>query len=249
MPLNKVLLVSILMSLTFSALAQNKLLQEEINLTRDLISKGDFQQAIVHANNARSIDEDDIDALEVWANAYLAADNSKEALRVIEQEILEQPNKAEYWYIRGVIYLQREKYSKALDDFASAAELDMPAEKRFKVFLNIGAINLALGDFEQSETNFNKALELNPNSSTVYHSLGMLEYENREYDKAVGYFIKSLQIDPSNAITHYNLGMTYFRLDDSDNACYHFNKSCGLGHKNACRLFLMQCANEINVDK
>jgi len=207
------------------------------NITKALTSIEDL--LVKHPNN--------IDVQEKKITILLENDRGKDAYRDIEEYIRMYSNEPEYYYLRALLNLQKEKYTKAIDDFDQAIQLNMPSESVYKVYLNRGMAYFYLTDFDLAEADFDEVLEIYPKSTAAYHGKGMVKYELREYDEAVVQFQKALKLEEENPIAHFNLAMTFFRLEEMDNACYHFNRSCTLGHRNACRLLMMECAEEINV--
>ena len=188
-----------------------------------------------------------LDAQEKKINILLQLDRSKEAISDIEEYISMYPKQPDYYYLRAIINLQKQKYSKAIEDFDNAIQLGMAENVIYKVYLNRGMAHFYNQDYELALADFDESLALNPNNAAAYHGRGMVKYALNQYEDAIKEFQQSLKIDNSNPITHYNMAMTYFRMDDNENACYHFNKSCELGHRNACRLLMMEC--DINIPK
>lgn len=227
--------------------------QEDFESTLELVDRyvasGNITKALTTIEDFLVQQPNNIEVQEKKITILLENDRSKDAYRDIEEYISMYPNQPEYYYLRALLNLQKEKYVKAIDDFDQAIQINMPSESLYKVYLNRGMAHFYLTDFELAEADFDEVLDINPKSTAAYHGKGMIKYEQREYDEAVLLFQKALNLKEDNPIAHFNLAMTFFRLEQMDNACYHFNRSCTLGHRNACRLLMMECAEEINVPK
>jgi tetratricopeptide (TPR) repeat protein len=221
----------------------------EIQLADQYIKDGNYNQALVVLKDYIFTNPSNIEAQEKKINVLLQTDREKEAYKDIDDLLKMYPNGPEYYYLRAVLYFQKEKYVKAIEDFDKSIEFSMPKVYVYKVYLNRGMAHFFLQDFDLAESDFNAVIQTEPQNGAAYHGLGMVKYEQREYDEAVKYFQKSLSYDEENAITHFNMAMTYFRLDEKDNACYHFNRSCALGNRNACKLVMMECAQKLNLSK
>ncbi|MBN2485040.1 MAG: tetratricopeptide repeat protein [Bacteroidales bacterium] len=204
-------------------------------------SESNYSEALKHIEAALEINSLSLEALEKKVNVMLLSERVKDISDEIEQLIKVNVQQPEYYYLRALIHINRQKPQKAIDDLNNAVYYQMPEKYLDKVYLNRGMALYLKGDFIKAENDFQAALEINPRNSTVYHSWGMLKYEERNYDDALKYFLKAIQYDDNNPITFYNLAMSYLRIDDMANACYYFNKSCSLGNRNACKVYYLQC--------
>lgn len=249
--MNYRLLFSILLIflLNGSLFSQQEDVESTLLLADRYVASGDIIRALTTLEDFLVRQPDNIDIQEKKISILIENERSKDAYRDIEEYIRMYNNHPEYYYLRALLHLQKEKYNKAIEDFDRALQLDMPEESVYKVYLNRGMAHFYLQDFDLAESDFDEALAANSKSAAAYHGKGMVKYELREYDEAALQFEKALKIESENPITHFNLAMTYFRLEEMENACYHFNKSCTLGHRNACRLLMMECAEEIKIPK
>jgi tetratricopeptide (TPR) repeat protein len=213
------------------------------------IADKDYQQALQNIDEVLSVSPNNLFALEKKVNVLYKMDDSKSASNMIDLLLQDEPHNPEFIYLRAVLNMLKEKYSKSLEDFNAAFQYDMPEPYLEKLYLNRGIAYLKLSYYDEAEKDISKAIEINPKNATAYQSRGMLKYELKEYDSALEDFKKSLQLDDNNPIASYNLGMTYYRLDEPDNACFYFNKSCSGGVRNACRMLMMECAENIDLAK
>ena len=210
------------------------------------ISIGNLSEALLIIEDILLMQPSNLEAQEKKINILIQQERSKDAISDIEEYISMYPTQPEYYYLRAVLNLQKQKYVKAIEDFNQAIQLDMPEESVYKVHLNRGMAYFYYQEYDLAESDFSETLSLNSNNAAAYHGKGMVSYELNQYEDAIAEFQRALKIEMNNPITHYNLAMSYFRLDDSENACYHFNKSCALGHRNACRLLMMECDLDIS---
>lgn len=227
--------------------AQENDTADNLNDAEALIKAGKKDKALVLLEDIIVKDPTNIEAQEQKINILLQKDMEKDALKDINNYITMYPMHPEYYYLRGLINLQRQKYTKSLDDFNKALQLKMPSQYLYKLYANRGMAKFYLQEYDQANADFNRSISLDRMYAAAYHGKGMVQYDLNDYDSAVIEFRKSLDLEEDNAITHFNLGMAYFRLNDNKNACYHFNRSCALGNRNACRLFMMQCTENIKI--
>jgi tetratricopeptide (TPR) repeat protein len=166
--------------------------------------------------------------------------NSKEAYKVLDDAITSQPTNAELYYARGLFNSTKEKYNKALQDFDKAAALN-PNFNPFGIALNSGIAYQSIEETDKAIENFTRAVEIDPKSSTAYHTRGLAYYTLENYKEAVDDFLQSNDLNPDNSVTTFNLGMAYYKLGDKENACLYFHKSCKLGNTNSCKMIILNC--------
>jgi tetratricopeptide (TPR) repeat protein len=209
------------------------------------VASGDISKALLAIEDILVADPAYLEAQEKKIDLLSQGERSKEAMKDVEQYISMYPTHPEYYYLRGILNLQKERYTKAIENFDISLQLEIPGKYLYKVYLNRGMAHFNNQDFELAEIDFDEVLKLDSRNAAAYHGKGMVNYEQAEYENAIVEFQKAIRIEDDNPITYFNMAMTYFRLDDKENACFNFNKSCALGHRNACRLLLMEC--DINI--
>jgi tetratricopeptide (TPR) repeat protein len=207
----------------------------------------DYTKALLTIEDILIRQPGNLRAQEMKIDILLQLNKEKDALRDIEEYMRMYPAQPEYYYLRALLNLQKEKYFRAVEDFDQAALMEMSPDLASKVYLNRGMAHFYNQDFELAEADFDEVIASDQKNAAAYHGKGMVKYALQKYEEAIIEFQRSLKIEDSNPITHYNIAMSYFRLKDEDNACYHFNKSCALGHRNACRLLMMEC--DININR
>jgi tetratricopeptide (TPR) repeat protein len=208
------------------------------------IAKNDLTQALAKTKEALYIAPDYHPALQKQINILFLMKDEKESVRLVEEAIHKYPDNPVYYYLRGVINNSREKYSRALDDFSKAIELN-PGDLLYRCYLGRGVSYFKLLEYDEALSDLTASLEHNDTIPSAYYSRGMVNYEIRDYPSAINDFKKALELSPGNAELYFNLGMSYFRLNEKDKACPNFNKSCSLGNVNACKMTLMECAKAI----
>ncbi len=218
-----------------------KNIKAELKQVDRLIGEKNYDEALIHVEKALSYDELNLEALERKVNIFLLSGDEKEAFKELDSKISEFPQQPEYYYLRSILFIYKDKPQKAIEDLDNAEYYYMPENYMYKVDLYRGVAYQYLGDISAAETNFKAAVKLNPRDASIWHSWGMMKYEERQYEEAIEYFNKSIFIRDTDPIAYYNLGMAYLKTDDLKNACYNFNRSCNLNHKDACKIYIMEC--------
>lgn len=225
-----------------SAFSQSDKARSELFKAEKLAKDEKYDEALTHVQEALKIDSVYLEALELKANIMLTTERSKELVKEVDDLIQKYPQQPEYYYVRAIVNLYKQRSIKAKEDLENCIYYQMPAKYMDRIYLNLGIANYNIGDFEGAETEYKNALDINPKYSAVYHSWGMLKYEIRQYEDAVKYFLNADKYENNNPVILYNLAMSYFRLDELENACYYFNKSCLLDYRNSCKVYLLECS-------
>lgn len=71
-------------------------------------------------------------------------------------------------------------------------------ELKFKIYYELGENYLKLGKLKEAKTNFEKAMNENPDSELPYIGLAKVELQNRNSKKAEEFIDKALKINPDN---------------------------------------------------
>jgi tetratricopeptide (TPR) repeat protein len=233
------ILVLFISSTLFS---QEAAINAELKQADKFTKDGKYEEALQHIDNALEIEPLDLIALEKKVNIMILSDKEKDIFKEINSLIESYPQQPEYYYLRALIYLYRQKSSKAIEDLDNAEYYLIPEKYWPKLYMNRGTAYYYFGDFASAEKNFQATIELDPRNAAAYHSWGMLKYEEQLYDEAINYFNKSIQYQDNNAIAYYNLGMAYYKIGERKNACYNLNQSCILKNKNACKIYILECS-------
>jgi adenylate cyclase len=91
-----------------------------------------------------------------------------------------------------------------------------------EAYATLASIQENTWDFDESEKNMQKALELQPNSAILIGTAALMTYGDLE--KTVALIKRAIELDPLVYTNYYNLGHTYLRLNRLDNAMEAFNK-------------------------
>lgn len=209
-----------------------------------LVASGNLEGALQKARQAIAVSSQNHQAKQKEINILFLMKDEKESMRLVDENIRQFPDIPGYFYLRGIINNAKEKYSRALDDFTTAIELN-PGDLAYRCYLGRGVSYFNLMEYEQALADLSTSINQNDTVASAYYTRGMVNYELRDYPAAIVDFQKILDLGEENAALYFNLGMAYFRLNEKDKACPHLNKACSMGNTNACRMSLMECAKAI----
>jgi Tfp pilus assembly protein PilF len=110
----------------------------------------------------------------------------------------------------------------------------------------IGNCQSRLGNVQESEEAFLKALELSPSSDEVQSNLGSLYLEQGRINDAKRRYQDAIAANPQNDKAWVGLGLCFVAVGDKDSAHEAFARSLEKNLRNSTAIFhLVKCAYEI----
>lgn len=184
------------------SMAANFYLGHILQLKRNLKeAKEKFDIVIKKAEEILKEDERNIEA-----NYFLGAASGAKALQEfnplvainlqrkfffqIEKVLYLDPYNFEAYWLKGRALALIGKFSEAIECLNKSLEIKKIAD----VYIDLGLIYTQLRDFKNAEDCFYKALELKPESPTVYYNLGFLYEHKGEREKAREFKEKSEEL-------------------------------------------------------
>jgi tetratricopeptide (TPR) repeat protein len=147
--------------------------------------------------------------LDLYWEGFDHTDHRRELARVALQKAEElQPDAGEVHWMKGVYaYHGLRDYNRALQELEKAKEL-LPNEAR--IYVTIGAIDRRTARFREAETNFRRAVELDPRNFIVLMEAGSTFQAMRRYPEAKRLYEQALSILPNDPFVSYLLGFNSF---------------------------------------
>ena len=87
------------------------------------------------------------------------------------------------------------------------------------------------GDLQGAITDFNKAIEINPQDAYAYYNRGLAKSYLKDYQGAIADYNKAIEINPQDADAYTNRGSAKQALGDNQGACVDVKKAVSLGHQ------------------
>lgn len=173
----------------------------------------DFAGAEKEANTARQRYPDDRILKTVVASLYTDLARYREAEALLKT-LMDGKSDRDTWIALAQVYEKSKDFgamSKALD---AAEKISSADEDRENVFFLRGAMYERQKKFDQAETEFRKALKLNPNSASALNYLGyMLADRNVRLSEALEMVTKAVELEPANSAFLDSLGWVFFRMN------------------------------------
>jgi serine/threonine protein kinase/tetratricopeptide (TPR) repeat protein len=166
---------------------------------------GKNAQAIEELNRALQLTPNSDEGQRRLAKAYFDAGRKTEAIATYQKAIAANPY---YWANHNVLgnaYFQMGETGKALQEYRKVTEL---ASENSIGYENIGAVYFRLGQWNDAIPAFQKALTLDPDSTT-YSNLGTAYFFLKRYDDSVKMFEKAVEKNPKDEQLTGNLADAY----------------------------------------
>lgn len=121
----------------------------------------------------------------------------------------------------GEIYENQNDDDTALEYFTRQIEID-PSEYQY---IHRGILHSRNNRMEESKSDYEEALRINPNSTFAYNNIGCLYKNICEYEKAIYYFKKSINvIEDTDFVNPFNnIARCYIELKDNEMALKYYN--------------------------
>lgn len=110
-----------------------------------------------------------------------------------------------------------------------------------ELYISLGQAHLQLNQYDLAESNFNKALELDPQSHLAFAGMGSLLFLQKKYQPASEAFIESLSLIFNQPQIHYHLGECLEHLGNEKGAAQAFQAAIDLSQR--ASMFEQQKAN------
>lgn len=177
-----------------------------------------FEKAIVLYSKALEIDPALLEARARLATLYIWMKNQGEALALMEDAVIANPNDLATWFFYALISSQAGEYKQAAAAFRIIAELVNPLPDHGAAVLdtgfyfNYGAACERSGDFATAEKLLTKAITLNSENSDAFNYLAYMWAEKGiNLDQAIDYIHHALEIEPDNGAYLDTLGWILFK--------------------------------------
>ena len=129
--------------------------------------------------------------------------------------------------VGGTILQEEAEDSIVLGQKNSAVEETPDAN----AYISRGASKLKKGQIEDATSDFNKAIDLDPQKPGAYVARGGVYFMLDQFDNAISDYNKAIEINPDLAVAYHNRGSVYYRQGQFDNAISDYSKAIEIDHE------------------
>jgi len=141
-------------------------------------------------------------------NYDLAIAGFTEAIRL-------NPDYAEAYYNRGIVFALQGDSSKAIADYSEAIRLN---PNSFEAYYNRGKIFANNGQLDRAIADYSEAIRLNPEMAAAHDNRGNTYSRKGDRDKAITDYNEAIRLNTNNAIAYSNRGLAYQKKGEYDKA-------------------------------
>ena len=172
------------------------------------INKNNPKAAIVDLDRADQLLANSADVQLTYANAYLALDDQKSALKYAEKSYALDITNLAIYPLLGQLYIDGEEYQKGID----ALELYVVYKDQDSLsFALLGQAYYGLGNYEAAVANLNTAYSLNPSGLRRFHVYrGLANLELNKVDLAVPDLEAAFDADGTSFTVNLGLVHAYY---------------------------------------
>jgi tetratricopeptide (TPR) repeat protein len=162
-------------------------------------------------------------ALALWKNGKYTDPNK--ALEYLNQAISLDSNYTNAYSNRGVAWINKGDYDRAISDFDKTIELN---PSHIDAYLNRGSAWKEKGDYDRAISDFDKTIELNPRDGDAYVNRGLSWKHKGNYDRAISDYTKAIELNPRDAGAYNGRGVAWIKKGDYDRAISDYTKAIEL---------------------
>lgn len=182
-----------------------------VNKTRE--AKEDWERCV-------KLDPESVACRLKLAQLFMLVEAVKESFEHIEEVLKLDPKNAEAYFIAGMNHKTRRDTIKAIDSFQQSVDIS-PTVQGFEL---LGVLYAGLGN-EVALDYYQKALDLDPNTVTIYYNLGRYYQEKEEWNKAMEHYTRAIQLQPGHVPALYAMGYIHVELKMWQDAVGYFSRT------------------------
>ncbi|MCZ8039749.1 MAG: tetratricopeptide repeat-containing serine protease family protein, partial [Microcystis sp. LE17-20A] len=188
-----------------------------------------LQQAINTLPKRENLKKFHSSILQKQSVVYRYLENYEQALTVINQAISLVPNNPNSYNEKLAVLYQLKRYDEGLAAINQAINL----APRAAWYLNRGLLYSDLQKYELALSDYNKAIDINPNYAKAYNNRGFLYHNQQKYELALSDYNKAIDINPNYALAYNNRGLLYHNQQKYELALSDYNKAIDINPNDA----------------
>ena len=160
------------------------------------------------------------------ANLFHDIGESEKAIGFLKKALALQPGYWDAWYNLGKVNFDLEHYEEAETALIKARDNWHSNQPRPHTLL--GSLYQTRGDFDSSNQNFLKALEINPNHFNALYNYGVSLKMQQRCTEALSYYAKALAVRANVPDLFYNIANAHYELGEISAAIENYKKAINL---------------------
>lgn len=201
-----------------------------IEAGNDLVSKGEYDEAVRQYNRALALDMGSAEAHGNLSVAYYYAGRYDEAIREAQQAIVMAPDEINWRFNLGAAYSKKGDYERAVAAYEAAVDLARRLPDETRSLLRSGLIGLGRScelaeQYGKALDAYREALVFAPEDIELMTGVGNIYFRQGKLAEAKEMYQQVIAIDPTHQLASYNLGLVYARTGRYDRAIALFTRA------------------------
>jgi tetratricopeptide (TPR) repeat protein len=163
-----------------------------------LANQGDYFNASLEYDDALFSDAENIPALRGRIFCSMRTGDLDKALKAADQYIKLRPDSIDGYNDRGVIYLNKKEFEKAITNFDKTIDLETPYKT--VAYFNKGSALIELGRNEEAIICFRNVLTYDKYDYQAYSKIGQIFLSMNQKDSSCIYFEKAKELGDDKAL-------------------------------------------------
>ena len=194
---------------------EEKFNDDEIYYTKSLILERmkRYEEAVIEINKAIFYDYNFYHYYFIRGKINDKLNRKKEAINDFSLS-LEIKEDVDTYNERGELYMEKNEYQLAREDFQRAVELD---DKDVDAWRNLGNALDKLDLYESAISCFNTGIELEPENDFLYYRRGWVKHKLKRDKEALADIDKAIESDPEYSFYYVKKGVLYMNFSPENN--------------------------------
>ena len=153
-----------------------------------------------------------------WAGKH--EESGKLALQAVEMI----PGNAEAHFFAGCEFAHRNNLKQAQTHFERCLELKPSPRVAVRAHDNLGLVFVQYEKIAEAETQFLKAVEIDPHSARLFNNLGIIALRRNNLSAAARFFENAVSLEPEFSDGHFNLALVRIQQGNPAAASQHLGR-------------------------
>jgi tetratricopeptide (TPR) repeat protein len=155
------------------------------------------------------------------------------------QKLLDRPENAIEYMMRGTAKAQLRDDPGAIADYTTAIELN---PRLLVAYNNRGNLHQSLGDFDAALADFSTVLEIDPQSAIAYNNRAIIYTQIGEFTAAIADYHRAIELESDFVSVYNNLGNAYCQMGEHAAAIDRYSQAIAVDPE-----FAVAYSNRANV--
>ncbi|MFC1510285.1 tetratricopeptide repeat protein [Candidatus Omnitrophota bacterium] len=166
--------------------------------------------------------EKEINELFEKGDELFLADDLEGALGYYEKAVWVDPQSAEVYSRRALLFTEMEQYDRAIEDLNKVLTL---GEQTADIYNTRGDLYVLVNALDLAELDYSKAIEIQPDYAEAYFNRGYVEDQRGDFLRAIDDYTKAIELVPDYVESFSNRGFVYYELEEYEKAEKDFSRA------------------------